>query len=382
MRRPILLDITRSLQRQARGAATGIDRVEAAYSAALEAHYLYQSARLWAVLDADGLSRLRAETPQLDLKAHLTPWRDRSRRQIEAALRRHAVWYGAGSDGLTLPAGTAWHYINVGHTSPLADDLSRMRARGVAQITVMIHDVIPILYPHWCDAGAAARFAARLRAVAAHADRMLYVSQPARGEVEAIMSAWGDVLDGHVIPPGIDVPPITRVPERGRFLMLGTVEPRKNLSLLLDIWPDLAAEGAVLDVVGHAGWGSAPLVSRCRATPGVTYHGALPDAEVHALLARADALLFPSLAEGAGLPVGEALGIGLPVIAHDLPCLKDLFGEAPHYVSAQNPAEWADALRSRFREHSATKPAYEASKLEMPLPTWQTHFNVLERLLE
>jgi glycosyltransferase involved in cell wall biosynthesis len=380
--RPLVLDITRSLQRQARGAGTGIDRVEAAYIDTLDARYLYQSQQLWALLDAEGLARIWAERPRLDLTGRLAPWRARARRELEAALRRYAIWHNTGPLGIGQVIGGKWHFLNVGHTSPEADTLTHLRQEGMARLTVMIHDAIPILYPEWCNPKAAARYAQRLRAIGVHADQILYVSRPAQAEVEEILKGWGHVPPGQVCPPGIVLPDVTRAPERGRFLMLGTVEPRKNLGLLLDIWLDLAVEGALLDVIGHPGWNSAPLLDRCARTQGVTYHGPLSDRAVRAHLAHADALLFPSRAEGAGLPVGEALGIGLPVIANDLPCLRDLFGHGPKFVSAQNPADWHAAIRSHFREDNSGNQMPKTEKVEMSLPSWQTHFNVLERLLE
>lgn len=380
--RAVLLDITRSLLRRDRGAPTGIDRVEAAYIEAIEARYLYHSAHIWAVLDADGYKALCHGNAGLDLRARLTPWRDQSRRALETALRRHAVWHGTGPVGLSKVMGQAWHFLTVGHAGPELSALNTMRSQGMTRFTAMVHDTIPLDHPEWCRPEATARFERRLRAVGAVADQVIYVSPSSQMQAEEWFVKWGRVPIGTVIPPGIDVPNVSRTPERGRFLILGTVEPRKNHDLLIDVWPELASKQAVLHVVGHTGWGGQPILDRLSQTQGVIVHGPLPDADVADHLARADALLFPSLAEGAGLPVGEALGIELPVFAHELPCLQDLFGSGPNYLSGRNPADWQEALGSYVTRSDVEGASYLNERLEKPLPTWQTHFNVLERLLE
>ncbi|MEL6680811.1 MAG: hypothetical protein AAFQ51_19070, partial [Pseudomonadota bacterium] len=122
MRRPRLLDISRTVSRTGIPVATGIDRVERAYVAEIVSKGGFGLASLGSVvglLDADGVGALLADPGALDARGWLQPWRTRARRSQEAMLRRHAIWVGSVA-GLTerlaarFPQG--FHYINVGHT--------------------------------------------------------------------------------------------------------------------------------------------------------------------------------------------------------------------------------------------------------------------------
>ena len=101
------------------------------------------------------------------------------------------------------------------------------------------------------------------------------------------------------------------------FVTLGTIEPRKNHALLLDIWDRFAAEGRDaphLLLCGARGWNNAAVFARLDAgNPLVQERPGLSDGEIAALLVHSRGLLFPSLAEGYGLPPIEAAALGLPI---------------------------------------------------------------------
>ena len=92
------------------------------------------------------------------------------------------------------------------------------------------------------------------------------------------------------------------------------------------------------------------LLDRCDALRGlVRGTRRLPDRRVAALLAGARALLFPSFAEGYGLPVAEALALGVPVLCSDLPALREVGGEVPEYLDPLDGAGW----RARVLDYAA-----------------------------
>jgi glycosyltransferase involved in cell wall biosynthesis len=121
------------------------------------------------------------------------------------------------------------------------------------------------------------------------------------------------------------------------LLFVGTLEPRKDLPTLLAAHR-LLPDAPPLVLVGQAGWGAQLDLSRC-ITPGYLGDDLLPG-----VVAGAAALVLPSLYEGFGLPVIEALSAGTPVVASDLPVLREVGGATAAYAEPGNPAAFAAAI--------------------------------------
>ncbi|MDT7570378.1 MAG: hypothetical protein QOE05_552 [Actinomycetota bacterium] len=122
------------------------------------------------------------------------------------------------------------------------------------------------------------------------------------------------------------------------LLFVGTLEPRKDLRTLLTAHR-LVPDAPPLVLVGPPGWGEHLDVSGC-ITPGFLDDDLLPS-----VVAGAAALVLPSRDEGFGLPVLEALRAGTPVVASDLPVLREIGGEVVTYAEAGDPAALAAALQ-------------------------------------
>jgi glycosyltransferase involved in cell wall biosynthesis len=122
------------------------------------------------------------------------------------------------------------------------------------------------------------------------------------------------------------------------LLFVGTLEPRKDLRTLLAAL-QLLPDAPPLVLVGPSGWGEQVDVRGC-ITPGYLGDDALP-----AVVAGAAALVLPSRDEGFGLPVLEALAAGTPVVASDLPVLREVGGSVTTYAEPGGPASFAAALQ-------------------------------------
>lgn len=176
-----------------------------------------------------------------------------------------------------------------------------------------LHDVIPLTDPALATADGDA-LARRIAALRPHAAGWITVSEASRAEIvrvlgiapEAVVSAG---LAAEAEPPAAGALPAGLSPG-GYFLFHGSDEPRKNLPRIVAGWR-ASCTARPLVIAGPTGAAS---TDRPPDPPGVVRLGYLPSAELPALVAGARALLFPSLAEGFGLPIAEAMALGTPVL--------------------------------------------------------------------
>jgi glycosyltransferase involved in cell wall biosynthesis len=172
------------------------------------------------------------------------------------------------------------------------------------------------------------------------------------------------------------------------FVVLSTIEPKKNHLMLLDIWRRLAADAPApprLVLVGQRGWMTEAIDAALRRDdfPAhlVDERNGLSDKAVGDLLRGARALLAPSLAEGFGLPVAEALALGVPVVCSDLAAHRFVGGAAPDYLAANDPDAWRLAIVDYAGEDSARRRAQLARMADWTAPSWAAHFDLVSPLL-
>jgi alpha-1,3-rhamnosyl/mannosyltransferase len=131
-------------------------------------------------------------------------------------------------------------------------------------------------------------------------------------------------------------------------LAVGTIEPRKNLDLALDAWAALPAalrEEFLFVVAGPEGWQSGHTVRRLRSgLEGVRYLGYVPEADLPGLTAGASLLFYPSLYEGFGLPVAQAMACGVAVLTSNVSALPETAGEGALYADPRSASELRAAL--------------------------------------
>jgi len=405
-RSAICLDITRLVSRAGLGPPTGIDRVEIAYLR----HFLGSEMPCWgiarvgggqALLDRAGLSAVAAclADPALlgpeDWRAFVSRRLPPDRRRAEADLRRRALALVTGRSldralARHLPRGTV--YVNVGHSNLGAPLLAALRRVPGLAIAVMIHDTIPLDHPAFQRPGMAERFAAMLTRVGRTADLAICNSEETRARLVHHLGRLGARLPPVIVahlgldlaPQAASTPPAALRPDHPAFLCLGTIEPRKNHALLLDVWERLAqtmphAALPHLHVAGRRGWCNEAVFARIAAVQAaglpVFEHPALPDAELAGLLQGCRALLMPSRAEGFGLPAIEAAAAGVPLVSADLPVWREVLGDWPIRLDPDDTEGWAATIR-RLAE------APPAPRRPRPVPGWEAHFaRVLPRLL-
>ncbi|MCC6007648.1 MAG: glycosyltransferase family 4 protein [Rhodobacteraceae bacterium] len=397
--KPLALDLTRLVSRVGRGPDTGIDRVERAYLRAVLAGtgkvagavrvgrsvYLLDRAGMVALaarLEGDQpwgapgmLSRLGLRTGKGAAAADVARLACAAGRPVAMAARLAALLGGRGC------------YLNVGHTHLEDPWLPALGRAGLGR-AVMIHDLIPIEHPEWSGAGAPERFGARLAAALGHADLLVTNSRDTAGKVAAQLARAGRRVP--VLAAALGLEPLPRLqtpspllaPGVPAFMTLGTIEPRKNHALLFQAWEIMAADRMLpvlphLHLVGRRGWAGpevtgwldrSPLMGAC-----VFEHGGLDDRAAMSLLAGARALLFPSRAEGFGLPVQEAARLGVPVICSPLPALRESLGDKALYLEPDDAYPWVEAI-TRMASASDRPPASGRETPSGRSHGWEDHF--------
>jgi glycosyltransferase involved in cell wall biosynthesis len=175
-----------------------------------------------------------------------------------------------------------------------------------------------------------------------NADGLIAISQCTRDDAVRLLRLPPEKIE--VIYPGI-APAFFQVqPEAARetvqhyglnksyVLYVGSIEPRKNVGGLLDAWQELAPDirdEFDLVIAGPWGWGDRRVYERLRSgIPGVRYLGYVPESDLPTLTAAATVFAYVSLYEGFGLPVGQAMAAGVPVLTSIVSALPEVVGDA------------------------------------------------------
>lgn len=373
--RPFLLDVSRLVWRVWRGGLpTGIDRV-------CQAYIEHFGARSQAVVQRRGFQFVLSRADSDRLFELLL---------AKEAVRRRLLTLGLGASLRTLgnsprPGSI---YLNVGHTGlnepSLPDWIARHRLRAV----YLIHDLIPLTHPQFCRDGEAEKHKLRMNHVLASAAGVIGNSQATLNDLADFAEKQGYSMPQSVVAwlGAEDFPhdAQARCVARPHFAVVGTIEGRKNHQLLLDVWREIVADqgqdAPLLVIVGQRGWQADKVFEQLDGPGELEGHvlelGACDDDELAGWIAGARALLMPSFAEGFGLPVVEALQLGTPVIATDLPVYREIAGELPVYLDPTDRTAWKSAVESLARSaHRERAPDFRA-------PTWQDHFTTVEAWLK
>jgi glycosyltransferase involved in cell wall biosynthesis len=233
-----------------------------------------------------------------------------------------------------------------------------LRAQGVL-VSVVVYDLLPRQHPEWFPAGTAERFGEWLEAVLSDADQALCISRVVADDLRATCAGRAGhqpAIASFALDAGLDawLLPVRRLPPHApgqpRFLVVGTLEPRKGHAQALAAFEALWARGsqAQLLVAGRDGWGTDALVARLRAHPErgrrLRWIEDADDADLLAAYHDSTALLACSLGEGVGLPLVEAAAHGLPVLARDLPVFREVGDPGVTYFQGETPAALVAAL--------------------------------------
>lgn len=391
----VVLDISRFISRAHLSFDTGIDRVErAAIYDAIDRfenpHFVGRTGKKFVFLNktkmiaflemesennwpnASGSDRLR-------LKLSL------QQRCVRTGLRNigaNAFSIGEFDTHFALETLKPFTYLNLGHANLGNPFLTAMRRAGASKIVTFIHDVIPLDFPEYCRADKVKSFENSFYNVIQHSDQVFCNSNYTATRIITYLKGSEkkpNINPIQLVSPAIDTSQISPIKLNGRptFVMLGTIEPRKNLSFLLDIWDDLELfkmpdEMPNLLIIGKRGWESSATLSRLEdaiAAGFVFERNDLSDEMVRAHLLASHGLLFPSHVEGYGLPAQEALAMGVPVLASDIPVFDELFKDRASLLAANDLDVWIKEIETKMK-------SLDRKKISAPInSSWVSFFD-------
>lgn len=292
---------------------------------------------------------------------------------------------------LQLPAGAVQAGIDLVHvTTPYGS----FRRTGFKKV-ITICDVTPLLFPAAHGRMNVVHHRYVLPLILRQADHIITISEASKRDIVRLYRVPEEKVTVTLLAADRRFGQIdTSSPEEGNgrpyILNVGTLEPRKNLSCLINAYASARRKGLPhrLVITGASGWGGSPLarlVDKLDLHTDITFTGFIGDGELPGLYAGADFFAYPSLYEGFGLPVLEAMASGTPVITSNVSSLPEVAGDAallvdPHSVEDISAAmlklgsdgELRSAMRDRGRVQAA-RFSWERTAQE----TWDLYEKVL-----
>lgn len=394
MQELVVIDITRLLGAYfEKRLPTGVDRVTLAYIK----HFRSSCRVLLRWRGLSGLFSLDISRQVIDL---MLEWA-----VATAGPMRRLVAYGVLS---SIGTGNAHGAIllHTGHNdAELASIWRNIRWHQVRPV-FFVHDLIPLTHPQYCRRGEPDRHRLRVLSMLQGA-AVIANSEHTLAELSEFAKSHGKLLPAQcvaLLAPSEQyasnltalTPRVTSVQQKvcaptPYFLMLGTIEPRKNHALLLRAWTRMLESLPIemvpeLIVIGQTGWDcddvQAKLVDTPRYMERVRWIKHCNDTDMAGWMLGATALLFPSHVEGFGMPAIEALLAHTPVIASDLAVFRESVGDVPEYVSIGDMQLWVDTIMLYAAKESTCRDAQLRRMQSWQAPTWKLHFSKVDAFLD
>ncbi len=308
-------------------------------------------------------------------------WKDRPAAGLDRELNARVVDWHIPVTALNY----AWHQLEFPPVEWLAGRADIVHgqhpllipSRRAAQV-VTIHDLFFLTSPERTRAEIRRDYVHLTPAHARRAHAVVTSSHYSAGRIVRELGVNADAI--HVCPPGAPawrtLGRAPNVPADGYILFLGTLEPRKNIGLLLDAYAqilDRTRRAPKLVLVGRATADASAWIDRIARAPlagHVEHRGYIPASDREALLAGARVLVLPSLDEGFGLPVLEAMAAGVPVVASNRGSLPEVVGDAGALVDARDAKALAAAIVHTVEDEAYARACAERGLARAATFSW------------
>ncbi len=265
-----------------------------------------------------------------------------------------------------LPANAAARLLleGFGSRSGLFHGLNqRLPQRRFARQVATFHDLF-VLTSDYSTREFRERFAQQARHAAEQADLVIAVSQFTADQVEHLLAVENSRI--RVVHHGVSLKVRRRAPEK-IVLSVGAIQTRKNTGRLAEAFRRMPADWRLV-LAGSAGYGAEEILEKTARDPRIHVTGYVSDETLADWYARASIFAFPSLDEGFGMPVLEAMAAGVPVITSNQSALPEIAGDAAVLVDPRDTEQIADALL-RVAANPGELP--EKGKLRAAQFSWQ-----------
>jgi glycosyltransferase involved in cell wall biosynthesis len=271
---------------------------------------------------------------------------------------------------------------------PYSSRFHEMATKSGLRIITCCYDLIPVLFPQYCVGEVAKRFTEYFIDLSWGSEAVLCISEQTRRDYvqlceqlgapsrKTVVIPLGDTIPSGMTGVGEEVLSIARAPF---ILFVSTIERRKNHEVLYRAYHLLVRRGLSaglpkLVFVGMPGWGVGDLLKDIELDPLtkglIVQLNHVTDSELGHLYEHSLFCVFPSLYEGWGLPVGEALAVGKVVIASNEGSLPEVGGDLVRYVSAWDPYAWADAIQEYVANPQLVRDAERKIKSDYRPRQW------------
>lgn len=269
-------------------------------------------------------------------------------------------------------------------------DLKKLRIKSI----FMVHDLIPITHAEFFQPGSKQMHTYKINQLIAVADAIITNSEYTLTELHAYAQRMGLKLprnEAMLLAAGLKQshPMAARPVNEPYFVMLGTIEPRKNHALILHVWRQLAEKLGKntprLIIIGKRGWHNEQvidLLERCHPLQHLVIEASLSDEALANYLQHAQALLCPSFIEGYGLPIVEALQYGIPVLVSDIPAFREVAHDVPDYINPIDGKEWLVQIENYTQENHPNRLAQRKRLEKFAMPVWTAHFDKVNLLVK
>ncbi|WED42817.1 glycosyltransferase family 4 protein [Legionella cardiaca] len=275
------------------------------------------------------------------------------------------------------------HYEGLYHT---------LKRHGM-KLIFMVHDLIPFENPEFFPTTKAQKYQRILSFIMNNATGIVTNSQTTTNSLINHIPNLKllPYLISASLAPGItsSTPPRQERPiKENYFLIVGTIQRRKNHLFLLKLWLKLIERHGIdtpkLVLIGERGYlckQTLALLDNCDLIKKFIIEHPANDEDLLTYLHHAQALLLPSLAEGYGLPLIEALSAGTPVIANNLSVFHEIAGDIPDFIPVQNAQQWLACIENYMLANSTLRAIQLQRISQFSIPNWQTHFIKVEPFL-
>ena len=273
-----------------------------------------------------------------------------------------AIRFGVGLEG--VPPGSV--YLNASQF--LLDRewfFERALSRSDLKYVFYIHDLIALENPEYFTQSEALSFNKKIRHIFRHADGLITGASSIEKSIDDYPESSCEkklpIYLYEPIPPSIFGDTVLQedlIKIGPYFIICGTIEPRKNHLFLLHLWDQLAKINcsSKLFIIGKRGWLNDEVIGyleKNRYLRSLVYEiDGISTPGLAQILKGARALLVPSLSEGFGLPIIEAIAAGVPVIASDIQTFRDVGKNALDYISPLDGNEWLEAIKDYSKDVS------------------------------